>query len=133
MIKAWSIGFIILFIADMMVVVATLFNYHPRALMLLLRISPFVASFVAAYLSPRNKFTLGMSLAIPTAILGLVVTIAYQLFGKEVDFAGFQGGLILFAVSLAYGFILCSLGGVAGYLLARIVTTVRRNKGEKDV
>ena len=133
MIKAWSIGFIILFIADMMVVVATLFNYHPRALMLLLRISPFVASFVAAYLSPRNKFTLGMSLAIPTAILGLVVTIAYQLFGKEVDFAGFQGGFILFAVSLAYGFILCSFGGVAGYLLARIVTTVRRNKGEKEV
>ena len=74
-----------------------------------------------------------MSLAIPTAILGLVVTIAYQLFGKEVDFAGFQGGLILFGVSLAYGFILCSLGGVAGYLLARIVTTVRRNKGEKEV
>jgi len=91
MIKAWSIGFIILFIADMMVVVATLFNYHPRALMLLLRISPFVASFVAAYLSPRNKFTLGMSLAIPTAILGLVVTIAYQLLARKWTLLAFKG------------------------------------------
>jgi|ERR1700690_213325 len=133
MIKAWGIGFIILFIVDMMVFVATLINYDQRALMPLLRISPFVASFVAAYLSPRNKFTIGMSLAIPTAILGLVVTIAYQLFGKAVDFAGLQGGLILFAVSLAYGFILCSLGGAAGCFLARILTILRKNRGDTKV
>ncbi len=133
MIKAWGIGFIILFIVDMMVFLATLINYDPRALMLPLRISPFVASFVAAYLSPRNKCTLGMSLAIPTAILSLVVTIAYQLLGKAVDFAGFQGGIILFAVSLAYGFILCSLGGAVGCFLAKIITTVKKNKGDAKV
>ncbi len=130
MIRAWGIGFMILFIADTMVAVATLINFHPRVLMLLVRISPLVASFVAAYLAPRNKFLLGMSLAIPTAILGLVVTIVYQLFGKAVDFAGFDGGLILLSVSLAYGFILCSLGGVAGYFMASIIAIVRKNKGD---
>ncbi|MGO9380137.1 MAG: hypothetical protein ACLPN1_13315 [Dissulfurispiraceae bacterium] len=133
MIRAWGIGFMILFIVDMMVVAATLMNFHPPALMLLLRISPFIASFVTAYLLPRKKFILGMSLAIPTAILSLVVTIVYQLLGRAVDFAGFEGGLILFAVSLAYGFILCSVGGVAGYFLAGIITTVRKNKGNKKV
>jgi len=133
MIRSWGIGFMILLILDMMVAVTTLINFHSLVLMLLLRISPFVASFVAAYLAPRKKFLLGMSLAIPTAILGLVVTIAYQLFGKAVDFAGFEGGLILLAVSLAYGFILCSLGGMAGYFMATIIATVRKNRGDKKV
>jgi hypothetical protein len=133
MIRAWSIGFMILFSVDMMVVVATLINVYPQALMLLLRISPFVASFIAACLSPRKKIILGMSLAIPTAILGLLVNIAYQLFGKAVDFAGFTGGLILLAVSLVYGFILCSVGGVAGYCLAKIITTARKVTSDKKV
>ena len=131
MIRAWGIGFMILFIVDLMVVTATLINYYPRALMLLLRISPFAASFVAAYLSPRKKVILGMSLAIPTAILSLFVTVVYQLLDKAVDFAGFTGGLILLAVSLVYGFILCSVGGVAGYCLSRIITTARKIKGDK--
>ncbi len=133
MLRAWGIGFMMLFIVDMMVVTGTLTNFYSQDLMLLLRVSPFVASFVAAYLSPRKKCIIGMSLAIPTAILSLMVTIAYQLLGRAVDFAGFEGGVILFGVSLAYGFILCTVGGAAGYFSARMITTVRKNRGAGKV
>jgi hypothetical protein len=128
MIRAWGAGFIILLIVDMMVVVATLIEVYPQALMLLLRISPFIAAFVSAYLSPRRKVIMGTSMAIPTALLGVLVTFAYQLFGKEVDFRGIAGSLIVFAVSLVYGAVLCAIGGIVGYLLSMKIMTRKMNK-----
>ena len=119
MIRAWVIGFMILLAVDMMVVIATLIEVYPRALLRLLQVSPFVAAFASAYLAPRKKIILGTSMAIPGTILIVVMTFAYQLFGKDVDFPGLRGGLILFTISIAYGGILCALGGGAGYFLTR--------------
>lgn len=123
--RSWVIGFIILASADLIVVVATMLEIHPRVFWCLLQLSPFVASFVTAYISPRKKAVLATSLAIPSAGLGLVVTSAYQLSGKAVDFPGFEGGLILLEVSLAYAFVLCALGGVAGSFLSKRLTALR--------
>jgi hypothetical protein len=69
---------------------------------------------------------LAISLAIPAAVLILVVNFIYQIFGEGVDFPGLRGGLILFTVTLIYNSVLCVLGGSAGYYLSR-------RKGEKVV
>lgn len=125
MIRAWVIGFMILLAVVMMVVIATLIEVYPRALLLLLQISPFVAAFVSAYLAPRKKIILGTSMAIPAAILSVAVTFAYQLFGKDVDFPGLRGGLILFTVTITYSCILCLLGSIAGNFLSK-----KRQRGQ---
>ncbi len=133
MVRAWAVGFVILLTVDVMVVIATIIEVYPRVLWLLLQISPFVAAFISAYLSPRKKVLVGTSMAIPAAILGVVVTFLYQLFGKAVDFPGLKGGLILLEVSIIYGLILCVLGGTLGYLITRKkAMTTERSEGQKE-
>ena len=124
MIRAWFIGFLILLGIDLVFLVTSLFEISHRILWMLLQISPLIASFVTAYLSPRKQVLLATTLTAPTAFLGLAVTIIYQLLGKAVDFPGFKGGLILFEISLLYGFILCSLGGVIGYIFSKFGKTI---------
>lgn len=125
--RAWVVGFMMLITVDAIVVIATLIEFYPRALLLLLQVSPFVAAFISSYLSPQKKIILGTSMAIPAALLGVVVTFMYQLVGKPVDFPGLKGGLILFEISLVYGLVVCTLGGILGYFVSK-----KRGKAQRE-
>ena len=117
--RAWLVGVAVLFVANGGWLISLQTHRFSETLVLLLWISPLIAAFVSAYLSPRKKVLLGTSLAIPSAALVAVLNFIYELFGNAVDFPGVRGGAILFIVTLGYSVLLCALGGVAGYYLTR--------------
>jgi hypothetical protein len=61
------------------------------ALLLVVRISPFVAAVASAYLAQQKKILIGISMAVPAAFIVLAVTGIYRLFGKPVDFQDSAG------------------------------------------
>lgn len=117
--KAWIVGFALLLVANGAWLISLQMHKFSKILVLLLWISPLIAAFVSAYLSPRKKVLLGTSLAIPSAALVAALNLIYGLLGNAVDFPGIRGGAILFTVALTYSLILCALGGAAGYYLTR--------------
>jgi len=58
-------------------------------------------------------------MAVPTAILAVLLNLVDQFLDKAVDLPGLQGGLIIFFVTLIYAGILSGIGGFMGYFLAR--------------
>jgi hypothetical protein len=87
-------------------------------MIVLLWLSSIAAAFISAYLAPQKKVMLGVSMAIPTTVLAVLLNSVYQLSGKAVDLAGFQGSVILAAVVLVESAILCSLGAFLGNYLS---------------
>jgi len=119
MIKAWGLGIVILLVSDVVWLIALQPAVFSGVFIILMQVSPFIASSTSAYLAPRNKICLATSLAIPAALLILVLNFMYQIFGRGVDFPGLRGGLILFIITLLYCGVLCVLGGIAGYFLSK--------------
>jgi hypothetical protein len=118
MIKALVVG-VGLLIAAYGLWFATLQNEQFSEInVLILWVSPFIAAFVSAYLAPRNKLLLGISMALPTAILSVALNYLHQAQGNSVDFPGSRGAMILFMTTLLYSGILCSIGAVIGRALS---------------
>jgi len=115
--KSWFIGLGILILFYLVWFIALQLRQYSEVLVFLLWMSPLVAAFISAYLSPRNKILVGVSMVFPTAILSVTLNILSQLFGNAVDFPGFRGGLILFANTIVYGGILCGIGAIGGSFL----------------
>lgn len=82
-----------------------------------LLIFPGIASFLVAYLAPRGKIVLGISMAAWGATIGTFATSIYEHFGVPVDNIG--GPMAIFFVLLAYQLVFCTVGSVAGYLFWR--------------
>lgn len=122
MLKAWVIGFVILLCANLAWVISLQTSQFSQILFVLMYIIPGVAAFGSAYIAPRNKILLGASMAIPWAVLSVVLNFVYQWIGQAVDFPGFNGGLILFTITLLYGGVLCLLGAIGGYVLSKYWT-----------
>lgn len=117
--RAWLVGVAVLIVANGGWFVSLHAHKFSETLVWLLWVSPLIAAFVSAYLSPRKKILLGVSLAIPAATLIVVLNTIYELLGNAVDFPGVRGGTILFVVTLGYSVVLCALGGGAGYYLTK--------------
>lgn len=81
--------------------------------------APLVAGFATSYMGPSRKILLGASMALPSALLSVLLNWVAQRAGGAVDFPGPGGGLILFTLVLVGATVLASLGAVAGYLLTR--------------
>jgi len=128
MIRAWALGIVILLVSDGVWLFALQSAVFSGELLILMQSSPFIAASTSAYLAPRKKIYLAISLAIPAALLILVMNFIYQIYGKGVDFPGLRGGLILFTITLIYSGVLCVLGGSAGYFLSK-----RKGKKEADI
>jgi|ERR1700682_3435624 len=88
-----------------------------------LLIFPSIASFLVAYLAPRRKIVLGISMAVWGAMIGTLATSIYEHFGVPVDQIG--GPVMIFFVLLAYQFVFCTVGSVAGYLFWRSINKKR--------
>ena len=78
---------------------------------------PTFAAFVAAYLAPRRKLVVGISMAIFGASVGMLFALGYEYFGLHVDRIG--GLLATFSILLAYNSVFCLVGSLAGYFLSR--------------
>jgi len=94
-------------------------SQYSEVLVFLLWSSPLVAALVTAYLAPRKKILLGMSMVLPTMILAVTLNFVYQWLGNAVDFTGARGSVILFTTTLVYSGILCVLGSMGGVVLAK--------------
>ena len=62
-----------------------------------------LGAFITAFLAPRQRFLLGLSMAPLAALLAAAGNLLLAALGTHVDFSGFRGNAGLFAVSLAYG------------------------------
>ena len=119
MIRALIIGVAILLVANGTWFVSLYVGKFSESLVLLLWCSPAIAALISASLAPCKKILVGTSMAAPTAILAGVLNSVYEALGHAVDFPGYRGSMILVAITLTWGAILCTLGGVAGYFLTR--------------
>jgi hypothetical protein len=126
MLKAGSLGIVVLVLAQGLWFGSLLGGAYTELLVLLLWISPFIAALVTAYLSPGRKMVMGMSMAVIAAVLVVVLNAAFQAAGNAVDFPGAKGGLTLFVMTLMYSAVGAFLGSVTGQWLTR----KRRNERE---
>ena len=116
--KAWSVGTGILVLVYVAWFIALQSSQYSEVLVLLLWTSPLIAALVSAYLAPRKKILLGMSMVVPTTVLSVTLNFVYQWLGNTVDLPGVRGALILFTTTLVYSGILCWLGSMGGVMLA---------------
>lgn len=119
MLKAWTIGVVILIAVYAAWFVSLQLGTFAQVVIVLLWVTPVVAAFVSTHLAPHNKVLLGLSMAIPAAILASVLNVAHQMLGRAVDFSGLQGGVILAAVALIENVILCGVGSLAAHFLTK--------------
>jgi hypothetical protein len=118
MTKALMVGIGLLIAAYALWFITLQIEQYSEFNVLILWASPFIAALVSAYLAPRKKLLLGISMVLPTAILGVTLNYIDQAQGNPVDFPGSSGALILFTTTLLYSAILCSVGAVIGRALS---------------
>ncbi len=119
MLKAWLIGVAILVAVFALWIIFLQMEVFSQSLAVLLWVSPFIAAFICAYLAPSRKLFLGISMALPSALLAVALNSGFAFFGSAVDFPGVEGGFTLFFLVLAASAVVCVLGAVAGSVLTR--------------
>ena len=117
--KAWLIGAGILAVIFAIWFVLLQANVFSQSFVIVLWISPMIAAFVSANLSPSHKILLGTSMAIPSALLAVALNSANQFSGAAVDFPGLKGGFILFILVLISAALISVPGSVAAYALTK--------------
>ncbi len=116
-VKAILAGICILILGQMLYIgVLVKINQH-ELLRLVLLAFPTFAAFIAAYLAPRSKLIVGISMAIFGASISMLSAFTYEYFGFHVDHIG--GILVTFLILLAYNAAFCVVGTLAGYFLSR--------------
>jgi hypothetical protein len=90
---------------------------HHELLRLVLLGTPGFSAFVAAFLAPRRKMLVGLSMAVYGAVLGELMARVYEYFGGHVDHIG--GVVATFVILLVYHGALAVVGSVAGILISR--------------
>jgi hypothetical protein len=78
-----------------------------------------VAGFVTAVLAADRKLLLATLLVVPAAVIFVVENALWQLAGKPADHIGVKGAIIVLLMSVPFGAVLCSLGGVVGWIVTR--------------
>jgi hypothetical protein len=119
MLKAWTLGSMILVVAYGAWFAALQAQTFSQVLVLLLWVSPVAAAFASAYFAPRTKFLAGLSMVVPAVVLTTLLNAAHQLLGNAADFSGIRGGLTLAMIALVQNLVLCAIGSGGGYFLTR--------------
>ena len=115
--KAMLAGISVLVLAQILYIGVLVKINHHELLRLLLLIAPGLAAFVAAYLAPRRKLLVGLSMAMYGAVIGVLSALGYESFGLHVDRIG--GVWATFLILLVYYLVLSLVGSAGGYLLSR--------------
>jgi hypothetical protein len=117
--KACCLGIVVLIITNTVWFSFLQIEKYSEVLILLLWTSPFVAGFLVSYLAPSKNLFLGTLMAIIAAILVVTFNSVYQILGNTVDFPGFRGGAILFAMTLVSASIFAIPGSIIGTFLSK--------------
>ena len=117
--KAWLAGLFVLLVANGGWLVLLQIHKVSVLTLCLYQISPIIVAFLVSYYSPRNKFLLGLSMAIPVAALCVLVNPICELFGFAVDSYGIGGQFIILLITIPYDIALCALGAWLGFYLDR--------------
>lgn len=115
--KATLAGIGVLILAQALYIGVLVKITHHELLRLLLLIAPSLAAFIAAYLAPRRKLLVGLSMALYGAVIGVLSAFWYESFGLHVDRIG--GVWATFLILLVYYLALSLVGGAGGYFLSR--------------
>jgi hypothetical protein len=117
--RAFAWGFGILVVMHGLWLVSLEAERFPLALAYASFISPMIAGFVSSALAMRRKVLVGASMCLPATALTVLLNLVYQGLGRQVDFPGFKGGLLVAEITLVSSAALSTAGGVAGHLLTR--------------
>jgi len=117
MLRAWILGLVLLLAAAMIWSLTLWVGVYSQFAVLTLWASPFAAAMLVAWSAPRHQILLGLSMAVPTALLAVSLNFAVPLFGGDVDFPGIMGHLILFGIVGSGAAVLALLGAVMGRLV----------------
>lgn len=109
-----SLAGVVVFLLGNMLYLA--FSYH-ELLRLLLLGTPGFSAFVAAYLAPRWKMAVGMSMAIYGAVFGELMARVFEYFGGHVDHIG--GLVATLIILLTYYGVVSVIGSFAGVFLSK--------------
>jgi hypothetical protein len=119
MTKAWIFGVSVLLAFLLVWVSLVKMGIYSQFMANFLWLAPGFAAFTAALLAPSRKFLLGVSMGIPAALLGIAFNWAWQLSGNAVDFPGFEGGFVLFALILLGATVTACFGALAAIIVNR--------------
>ena len=78
-----------------------------------------VCSLAGALVTPKKNILVGMSLAIPAALISAASNFVYELLGNAVDFPGMKYSLMLGLIALPWHLLLCTLGGVIAHFMTQ--------------
>ena len=118
-VRAWLAGATLLVAALFTWVLLLGLEVYSQPIVKVVWFAPGIAAFLTACLGPAHKLLLGVSMAIPSALLVTIANFSFQALGKTVDFPGLGGGLMLFALVLCGSALLGAVGATGGYFLTR--------------
>jgi hypothetical protein len=118
MTKAWLLGLALLVAGHLLWWGVLLDGAYSEALRVALFFVPAVAAFLVAYLAPRRKLLLGISMGLCGALIGFAAMAGYEHLGYHIDKIG--GPLATLAILLAIHLGYSSVGSIAGYFTWRI-------------
>lgn len=78
---------------------------------------PMLAGFVSSWLAPRRRVAVGLSMAIPPALMVGGALTACELTGGRCDRVGLAGTAFLTAFTFAWGVALCGVGAAAAAVI----------------
>jgi hypothetical protein len=118
--RAWGIGFGILFAVDIIWFISMQFKMFTMVFYYVGQIVPIVAAGISAHFAPRKKVLIGMSMAIPATIIMISLAVISQAFGNDIDFEGLNinDRMIITLITFIYSIIICTLGTVGGLVSA---------------
>lgn len=107
----------VLIIVHAIWLVAVLLDRESAWLMWLLWGAPAFAAFVASYAHPHRIVISSITIAAVVIVLSLISNEVVQMFGRQSDFVGIQGNLLLVVLVGVYALIFSLLGALAGNYL----------------
>ena len=87
-----------------------------NVMLMVLWILPFMASFLITRYSIKYKVIYGLSLAILTTIISVVVNYLIGLSGYGIDFSGFNGAVELFKILFIVNIFIALIGTLSGLI-----------------
>ena len=125
--KPWALGFLLILASAVLgelVVLLDDYVFHRvginrNALLLVLWLSPILASYIASRYSERHKLLMGLSYVVLFPLTAAVVHYISGALGGTVDLVGLPGAVATFKLYLQIGSILVILGTTLGLVLSK--------------
>jgi hypothetical protein len=120
MMKVFVLGILIILVMNIFWFLSFQYGVFSPLIIVMTYIGPFILGLIIAYIVQKKKILSAGLMAIPCAIITVLMNSFFQLLDRPVDFPGVKGGIILFLITLSINVVLCLMGGIFGYFASRI-------------